>query len=326
MVGDIYTTDDDNLVLAPTAEEEMTRLVSEIVFSHKQLPVKLYQIGPKFRRESRPRGGLLRLREFLMKDLYTFDKDLESALATYQSIIDSYENIFKTLELPAFQCKASSGTMGGIQSTEFHLVTDVGEDRVLHCSVCNQTKNAEITEDCCNSPKMTEYKGLELGHAFLLGDRYSRALNGYFTDQVMSKKPFQMGCFGIGVSRLLAAIVEAKHDHEGIVWPESVAPFKASIIFESPNCESEIPNFMSLFQGNPDILVDDRVGMSIGKKLKDQLLIGIPRIIVLGQKWKSEGLIEYHHRKSQKCEFLRLDELGVRLVSCEPSILNIKMS
>lgn len=324
MVDDIYTTE-DNLILSPTAEEEVTKLVADTVFSHKQLPLKLYQIGPKFRKEARPRGGLLRLREFLMKDLYTFDKSVEEAHKTYASVIATYNQIFNRLELPSVQCEASTGVMGGIKSTEFHLLTEVGEDSILHCSACNKFKNSEVEQACCETPNSSQHKGLELGHAFLLGEKYSQSMRGFFTDADSTKKAFQMGCYGIGVSRLLSAIVEAKHDHEGIIWPDQVAPFQASIIFDDSQQESEIPNFMSLFQNNDDVLVDDRPGMSIGKKLKDHLLVGIPKVIVLGQKWRTEGLVEYHKRRLQKCEFLSLKDLGFRLAACDPPIVTIKL-
>lgn len=322
--NDIYKTDDD-LILAPTAEEEITRLVSDTVFSHKQLPLKLYQIGPKFRKEARPKGGLLRLKEFIMKDLYTFDRNIDEAKQTFELVKSAYNSIFDRLELPVVQCEASTGAMGGIESTEFHLLSQVGEDSVLHCESCNTFRNSEITNSCCDTPSTSVHKGLELGHAFLLGDKYSKAMKGIFFDTDAIRKPFQMGCYGIGVSRLMSAMVEAKHDHEGMIWPDIVSPFQTSIIIDDPSVESELPNLLALFKHNDDVLIDDRVGMSIGKKLKDHLLVGIPNVIILGQKWRSDRLVEYHKRRLQKCEFLSLQDLGAQLTACTPSIVKINV-
>ena len=301
--GDIFTTD-TGMVLSPTAEEEITSLVKRTVFSHKHLPQRLYQIGPKFRNEARPRNGLFRMKEFLMKDLYTFDKDLSSAKESYELLAKCYDSIFKKLEIPTVRTKADSGAMGGSSSEEFHFLNEQGEDFVLTCSSCGKSRNKEVIEPCCDSPSLSEHKGLELAHAFILGDRYSKAFEATFTDANQEQHITQMGCFGIGVSRLMAAVAEHHSDDQGICWPDIMAPYKTAIVLKAP---LTVPiNFPF------DTLIDDRDSITISRKIKDMYLIGIPNIYVFGKHWIESARIEYHERKSKTISLLTLDDFDGR--------------
>lgn len=291
----------DGMILAPTHEEEITTLVSSLTNSYRQLPLRLYQIGEKFRNEARPRGGLLRCREFVMKDLYTFDRSIEEARETYEEVCRVYRDTFRGLGLTVYQAQASSGAIGGSHSHEFHLECENGQDTILTCEFCNFIGNLEVFEaphSCpkCSSSKLTTKTGLEIGHTFLLGSKYSSLLNAKFKDPHGKETVMEMGCYGIGVSRLLAAIVEASHDDMGIIWPENISPFSSYVIPIDESLKS-IPEKFNNYNSAP-LLLDDRPGLSFSHKFKDALLTGFPNILVLGGK-KSSFIrgIEWYKRK-----------------------------
>lgn len=282
------------MVLAPTHEEEITSLVASLANSYRNLPLRLYQIGEKFRNEARPRGGLLRCREFVMKDLYTFDKTLEEAQATYDDVCRAYRSIFSGLGLKYYQAQASSGAIGGSCSHEFHLECESGQDTIFECESCHFIGNQEVQlhpDQCpkCHSTDLTHKKALEIGHTFLLGTKYSSTLDAKFKDRTGKEHCMEMGCYGIGVSRLLAAIVEASHDEKGIIWPELIAPFHSYIIPLDPNNTVNIPQLDTL----KPALLDDRPGLSYSHKFKDALLTGITNILVLGGKKSINGIESY---------------------------------
>ena len=290
----------NEMILAPTHEEEITTLAASLVHSYRQLPLRLYQIGEKFRNEARPRGGLLRCREFVMKDLYTFDRSIEEARATYNEVCQVYRDTFMGLGLTVYQAQASSGAIGGSHSHEFHLECEDGQDTILTCSDCSFVGNIEVISSphtCpnCSSKHLTPKKGLEVGHTFLLGSKYSALLDAKFKDPHGKEIVMEMGCYGIGVSRLLAAIVEASHDENGIIWPPSISPFASYII---PLDSSK--NIPELFSKQP-ALIDDRPNLSFSHKFKDALLTGFPNILVLGGKKSSSSSvfpgIEWYKRR-----------------------------
>lgn len=296
---------DDGLLLAPTHEEEVTRLVAQHVTTAGRLPLLLHQIGPKFRKEQRPRGGLLRLREFVMKDMYSFDTDLSAAQLTYSSVSAAYTAVFRRLELPVVRAKASSGDMGGSVSHEYHLLAEAGEDAVFVCGDCGHGFNQEVLgrgECCeCGSRSMAKHKGIELGHTFLLGTRYAAALGARFKDHVGQMTPMQMGCYGIGVSRLVAAIAEATGDALGLRWPRSVAPYQVILTGGQSHCTLEELGCVQerLSARHPElrgrIAIDDRADLSLSWRLKDAALVGVPMAIVLGRQY-AEGLVEVYTR------------------------------
>lgn len=289
------------MVLAPTHEEEITALVASLTNSYRNLPLRLYQIGEKFRNEARPRGGLLRCREFVMKDLYTFDKSLKEAQGTYDEVCLAYRSIFIGLGLNFYQAQASSGAIGGSCSHEFHLECESGQDTLILCKSCSFIGNQEVqskADQCpqCQSTDISFKKGLEIGHTFLLGIKYSNILDAKYKDQSGKDHFMEMGCYGIGVSRLLAAIVEASHDENGIIWPELIAPFNYYIIPLSSDTTSN-PTNISQIDTSKSVLFDDRPNLSYSHKFKDALLSGIPNIVIVGGKKSSKGLEIYKRIK-----------------------------
>lgn len=296
-------------MLAPTHEEEMTRIVAQHVTSASKLPLRLYQIGPKFRREQRPKGGLLRLREFIMKDMYSFDADIDQARHTYNQVRDAYARIFKRMGIPVSAATASCGDMGGSMSHEYHLLAEAGEDTVYSCDSCGIAFNQEVMQSgpCPQCSKsLTKSNGIELGHTFLLGTRYTKALGAMYKSPSGELIPMEMGCYGIGVSRLVAAIAESCNDEKGLVWPSSVAPYRVIITGgQSMDTESaatlealrsQLINAFPSLAGK--VAIDDRSDLSLSWRLRDAQVIGVPTTLVLGRDYASKGLIEVHQRST----------------------------
>ncbi|PKK74428.1 class II aaRS and biotin synthetase [Rhizophagus irregularis] len=307
--------------LAPTHEEEITQLVGHEIASYRQLPLRLYQIGKKYRDEMRPRYGLLRGREFIMKDLYTFDTSEEAALRTYEEVLIAYKNIFNKIGVPFVIADADSGNIGGTKSHEFHFLSQVGEDMILTCSNCGYSANEERAYgDGCpicsmssvshNNP-LIGHNAIEVGHTFLLGTKYSEPLKATFapeTPQNMGElRPIQMGCYGIGISRMLAAIIESSYDEHGIIWPSSVAPYRVCIIPNSdePLIQQATRNLFDLLTSishelNGEVLIDDRTNLSLGYRIKDSELVGYPWMMILGKRFLESGRVEIHERRTRK--------------------------
>ncbi|KAF7723352.1 hypothetical protein EC973_002100 [Apophysomyces ossiformis] len=452
---------DSEMLLAPTHEEEITNLVASELRSSKQLPIRLYQIGRKYRDELRPRAGLLRGREFVMKDLYTFDASVEDAFTTYNDVSNAYSKIFLRIGVPFVVAEADSGNIGGSRSHEYHLLSNVGEDTLLTCSGCGYTANEELAvghvpqlpsadispkqalttvadNTCdtlglsrnhrsavqftffdylgtnkegnahirgiaaavtpkgrttnvlkvqaelrkhlmkkqsmtdsdtldmkvCNKPveelpnhvfvdnavaplcetlspnerfwlhepnhfriaeagdlcascsghHLTSVKAIEVGHTFYLGTKYSSALQCDFkpSNPKADKVPAEMGCYGIGITRLLAAVAEASFDDRGIVWPRSIAPYRVCIVTtddKNPELQQLADTIYDKLENLSDtrrrglsrtpfydnVVIDDRRS-GFGSKMKDAELIGYPLIVVLGPKALSRGVIELHER------------------------------
>lgn len=220
--------------LGSTHEEVITDLVRRRVKSYQDLPLALYQIQNKFRNEMRATGGLLRVREFMMKDLYSFHQTEKEAMDFYQQAQKAYFRIFERCGLKAVMVEASSGTIGGSLSHEFMILAETGEDKILLCSKCGYGVNIEKAGRVKNCPqcqgKLEKKSAIEVGHAFYLADKYSRTMSAFFAAQDGRKKPIMMGCYGIGLGRLMATIVEAHHDDKGIIWPKSAAPFDVHLL------------------------------------------------------------------------------------------------
>ena len=280
-------------------------LASGAPISYRQLPLRLYQVGPKFRDELKARFGLIRAKEFYMKDMYTFDMNVEKATQTYEQLNEAYNKLFEQLQVPFvrgkhgrllhillqlkifsyFLVKASTGLMGGKLSHEFHYISPSGEDRIMQCNSCNYTANAELTEQLSNCPNckasrsFNEVKGIEVGHAFLLGEKYSAPFGATFLNEKGKPQNLIMGCYGIGVSRLLAASLEVLSTENELRWPTLLAPYDVCIIGpkqgskEQENgdvIEEDLCNSLRQFydQGN-DVLHDDRKYLTIGKRLME---------------------------------------------------------
>ena len=293
------------MCLGPTHEEVITELVKSFTQSYRQLPVVLYQIQTKFRDETRPRFGLVRGCEFIMKDAYSFDRDKKGLDKNYQLMYDAYLRIFKRCGLNALVVEADSGAMGGDLSHEFMVPAPIGEDAVLVCPSCHHAASAAGKENdpCpkCKKGKMEKKVAMEIGHIFQLGTKYSQAQSAKFLDEHGKEQIIIMGCYGIGVSRLLAAIIEVHNDKAGIMWPQEVAPFDAEILPLQTNDPAvmELANTYEkeLTEAGLEVLLDDR-NESAGIKFNDADLIGIPFQVVLGKRALANNQVEIKNRRT----------------------------
>lgn len=371
--------------LAPTHEEQVTKLVAAEINGYRQLPVRLYQISKKFRDEMRPRGGMLRGKEFVMKDLYTFDDGRERAYETYAQVRLAYDAFFKTLQVPFLVAEADSGNIGGDLSHEYHLPSPVGEDTLMTCDACSYVANQELakttalraappedssttqllrfTHDVyrdsrffdinvpldrslnqikllraaqkldpsttklipiqagthtstttdttrheiqaidviqviegdacpsCSHGTLHPVQAIEIGHTFYLGTKYSAALDFKYTDAKNTPLNPEMGCHGIGVTRLLAALAELGHDSTGLTWPPGLEPFH-TVLVTDPDLHHHIPTTIArqlklrIHQlAQCGIAIDDRKGKSLGYKVAEMHQLGAPNVLVLGSKF-----------------------------------------
>ena len=297
--------------LGPTHEEVITDVVKNQVRSYKQLPVILYQIQAKYRDELRPRFGVMRACEFIMKDAYSFDVDDKGLDKNYQSMLKAYKKIFLRCGLSFLTTEADCGVMGGSESCEFMVPAQSGEDTVLHCPECNLTKIKEENLEKCPQCKknLEEQTVIEVGHVFKLGTKYSKVLNAVFTTADGKIKPIIMGCYGIGVSRLIAAIIEQNNDNDGIIWPKEISPYDLLVvplnITDSKTKEIAEKIYKDL-SGEFNVLLDDRDERP-GMKFKDADLIGIPLRVIIGEKNLKAGKVELVKRKNKDTSFVEYD-------------------
>ncbi len=293
------------LCLGPTHEEVITQIVKEYTQSYRQLPVVLYQIQTKFRDEARPRFGIVRACEFIMKDAYSFDRDREGLQNNYRKMFEAYNRIFKRCGLKPAVIEADSGAMGGDVSHEYLVPAAIGEDEIMLCgdcgsasAVCEEQAKPEACPQCQGSSLLKQV-AIEIGHIFQLGTKYSAAQGAMFLDEDGRRKPIIMGCYGIGVSRLIAAIIETNHDENGIIWPDEVAPFDIALIpLQTQEEDIRIlaeTYYDELKKEGYKVLLDDRAE-SAGVKLNDADLIGLPRRIVIGRKKLKEDKVEIKDR------------------------------
>ena len=297
--------------LAPTGEEAMLEFAREKLKSYKNLPVTYYQIGEKYRNEIRTRGYLLRGKSFPMLDAYSFDIDEENMAKSYQNVRTAFLEIFEKIGLKVIPIVADNGAMGGKKSEEFMLISNQGEDKILYNEETKIGLNTEILEredyktylkeeygieDISN---FKEIRTMELGHIFQLGTRYSEMMNGKYINQEGKESLYYMGCYGIGVSRTLAALYEEclindeKWGPCGFILPESVAPFKVQIVAKMENEEkAKLANdiYEKLQKEGIEAILDDRENITIGAKIKDCKILGTPYMIVIGDKQEGEML------------------------------------
>ena len=303
-----------NIALGPTHEEIITDLIKNNLSSYKQLPLVLYQIQTKFRDEMRPRFGLIRCCEFIMKDAYSFDQDESGLDKNYQLMYEAYKRIFTRCGLRILITEADSGVMGGKVSHEFMVEAPLGEDVVCLCPECKSAKAFKGGSSLCFTCNinMNQVNTIEVGHIFKLGTKYSQALGANFPDKTGQLKPVIMGCYGIGVSRLISAIIEQNNDVDGIVWPKEVAPFQIIIlpldVTNQQVMQAAEGFYQELKAGGLDVLFDDRDERA-GVKFKDADLIGIPLSIVIGKKGIEENKIELRLRKGKSTQFVPKDDL-----------------
>jgi prolyl-tRNA synthetase len=290
----------------PTHEEVITAIVRDEIKSYKQLPLNLYQIQTKFRDEIRPRFGVMRSREFIMKDLYSFHTSQEDLDAYYERAIEAYKKIFARCGLgeKTYLTFASGGTFSKY-SHEFQTLTDAGEDIIHTCEACAVAVNEEILADQPTCPTckgaLVPQKAVETGNIFKLGTKYSSAFNLTFKDAQGVAQPVIMGCYGIGLGRVMGTVVEVLSDEKGIVWPRTIAPFHIHLISiegKSPETAKEAERlYKELSERGIEVLWDDR-DVRAGEKFADADLIGIPHRLVVSDRSLAEGGFELTDRAS----------------------------
>lgn len=318
---------ENKFCLGPTHEEIITDLCKNLLTSYKQLPVTLYQIQTKFRDEIRPRFGVMRSREFIMKDAYSFDLNKTGLDESYSLMREAYIKIFKDLGLDYRIVKADSGAIGGSDSEEFHILADSGEDLLAFSDKSDYAINAELLTELQEGqdPLSLEgkpspdgkgvlklKKGIEVGHIFKLGTKYSEVLNLRIQGEDQDIYP-EMGCYGIGASRIVAAAIEQNHDEKGIVWPESLAPFKVALVEVNSKNNQKVKEkceeiYALLRENNVDTLWDDR-DKRPGVKFADMEVIGIPLTIIIGERTIESGHIEIKKRQDEKPELVSHQDL-----------------
>ena len=319
---------DRDLALAPTHEEVIVPLAQKNILSYKDLPFGLFQFQTKFRNELRAKSGLLRTREFLMKDLYSFHTSQEDQDKYYDKMIKAYFNIFKELGIKnkTYLTLASGGTFSKL-SHEFQMVTEAGEDSIYICSKCKLAINKEVwgeTKECPNCKNSfsaqggpasgwEEKKAVEVGNIFHLGTKFSLPFDLKFKDKDGVEKPVIMGCYGLGLSRAMGAVVEANHDERGIIWPLEIAPFTAHLIelrSDKKTVKATAKKiYQDLIKNGVQVLYDDREDKSAGEKFADSDLIGIPYRIVVSEKTVAKNSVELKERSKSAVKLVKIKQL-----------------
>jgi len=308
---------DKEMVLGPTHEEVITEVARAYFQSYRQLPQILYQIQTKFRDEPRPRFGVLRSCEFIMKDAYSFDRDKEGLDKNYKNMHDAYHRILTRCGLDFLSVEADSGIMGGDVSHEFMVPAPGGEDTVAKCLQCswatsNVTEKLRKTKNCPKCDEKIEFKtAIEIGHIFKLGTKYSQAQGAKFLDEDGKEKPLIMGCYGIGVNRIVASAIEQSYDKDGIIWPVNIAPYQVLIsplnVQNQASGDAAFKIYHELKKHHIDVLLDERDERA-GSKLKDADLIGVPIQVVIGEKNIQSGKLEIKVRKTSEVSVIKKED------------------
>ncbi len=312
---------DRPMLLGPTHEEVVTDLFRRCIRSYRDLPQNLYQIQWKFRDEIRPRFGVMRGREFLMKDNYSFDLDFEGAKRSYDNMFRAYLKTFKRMGLTAIPMRAESGAIGGNMSHEFQILAATGESEVFYDAAFEEldffaddldvemlknlyaaTDEEHDAERCpVAADRLRHGRGIEVGHIFYFGTKYAKALGATVTGPEGDDVQVEMGSYGIGVSRLVGALIEANHDDKGIIWPESVAPFALGLVnlrASDDGCTHVTGElYAKLTQAGVGVLYDDR-DESPGVKFATMELIGVPYQVIVGPRGLKSGVVEVKNRRS----------------------------
>ena len=308
-------------VLSFTHEEIVMDLLRKNIKSYQDLPVSVYHFSTKFRNEPRARSGILRGREFMMKDLYSAHVDEKDMMDYYEKVKGAYINIFKRLGFDFRVVEASGGVFTEKHTHEFQVLNANGEDTIYACDKCDYAVNKEIFDEkehkicpMCKVGKMMKMdQTVEVGNIFPLGTWYSERMKVYYTDEKGLKKPVWFASYGIGPTRVMGTLVEVNHDDKGIIWPKNVAPFDFHLIdlkTQNSNLETE-EIYNKLKDQGIDILWDDR-SVSAGEKFSDADLIGIPVRLVVSE--RNGEKIEWKERSSDKSELLDFDEVIKRLI------------
>ena len=303
-------------VLGPTHEEVVSDIFRSYPISYKNLPINFYQIQTKFRDEIRPRFGVMRAREFIMKDAYSFDINKKGLRESYKEMKDAYIKIFNEIGLEYRVVNADSGNIGGDKSEEFHVLAESGEDLLAISDESSFAANVE-TFDQKEDPsgligrpspdgkgKLIIKRGIEVGHIFQLGQKYSNKMKVLVKDENATEIPIFMGCYGIGITRILGACIEQNNDKNGIIWPKSIAPFDVNIICLDPGKKDVFNTSLNIYklfkEFKFDVLLDDR-DMRPGNKFADHDLIGIPfSVVISGSNYDKNKLEVGIRGKSEK--------------------------
>ena len=334
------------MLYGPTNEEQVTVIVRDAIRSYRDLPKNLYHIQWKFRDEVRPRFGVMRGREFLMKDNYSFDLDRAGAKRSYNKMFVAYLRTFARMGLKAIPMRADTGPIGGDLSHEFQILADTGESEVFcdkrwleadvlaehldydgdlepffqqWTSLYAATDEMHKPEGCpISEEQLVTARGIEVGHIFYFGNKYSKPMGAVVTGPNGEEVALEMGSYGIGVSRLVGALIEANHDDAGIIWPESVAPFRIGLINlrnADEKCRATCEDLYGKFRtAGIDVLYDDR-DESAGAKFAAMDLIGIPDQLIVGPRGLAAGNIEHKHRRTGQRTDLPLDSAIARFAA-----------
>ena len=304
--------DGKDYVLGATHEEIVTPLVQRFASSYKDLPTSVFQLQVKFRNEKRAKGGLLRGREFTMKDMYSFHTNKDDLDNYYDKATEAYKNIYNRVGLGdiTYLTYASGGSFSKY-SHEFQTLAEAGEDEIYICSKCHVAINKEIIAEqnscpMCSNTELEKKNAIEVGNIFKLGNKFTKAFSYNFRDSEDQSQEVLMGCYGIGLSRLVGSIAEVTSDDKGLAWPESVAPFKVHLISLNSNDEA-LKLYEKLLANNVEVLIDDR-DLGAGEKFSDADLIGCPLRAVLSVKSLAAGGVEIKYRVDSESKILSIDD------------------
>jgi prolyl-tRNA synthetase len=303
-----------NFILGWSHEDILTAIVARYVSSYKDLPFSAYQIQTKFRNEPRAKSGLLRGREFMMKDMYSFHTSEEDLMEYYEKAKTAYHQIFHRCGLNAIYTLAAGGVFTANFTNEFQVVSDIGEDTIFVCTKCTYAENKEISkmQDGGECPKcggsVKEEKSIEVGNIFPYGEKYSKAVDLKYVDENGGNKYVVTGAYGIGLGRLMGAAVEVYHDVNGIIWPEGIAPFKVHLVaLDGAQKEAEEVYEKLVHKNGVEVLFDDREGKTAGEKFADADLIGCPIRLVVSPKTLQKNSIEVKRRNEKEAKLVGLD-------------------
>ena len=320
VVFKILSRTEKEYTVGQSEEEIVTPIASEYIESYKDLPVAIYQIGQKYRDELRAKSGIMRGREFTMKDMYSFHETQEDFDRFYQAAKDAYLRVYERVGLVAKATEASGGAFTTKLSYEFMVLTDAGEDDILYCDKCSYCANVEITKEkegdactrCGGAGVLARATASEVGNIFDLGTKYCKDFNFTYKNREGKEEYPIMGCFGIGITRLMGVLVEALSDEKGIVWPEAVAPFRVHLV-ELSNGNEDVKKeaaevYRELSEAGVDVLWDDRDARA-GEKFADSDLLGLPLRVVVSEKTLAAGKFECVERASGHTSHKSMSEL-----------------
>lgn len=324
LTGDMYQFKDPSereIGLAMTHEEVIVDLLGRQSLSYQDLPVALYQFQTKFRYEPRAKSGVLRAREFIMKDLYSVHLDETDCDAYYEQVKQAYLKIFAALDIPVVIALASGGVFSSDFSHEFQSICDIGEDTIYVCPKGDYAVNKEVidrTGERCPNHKiaLVTQTAVEVGNTFKLGTKFSQDMKVFYTAEDGGEVPFHLASYGIGLGRLMGVIVETHHDTAGIIWPKSVAPFAIHLIDLTKTSEERAKAqavYQRLTKAKVEVLFDDRA-VSPGVKFADADLLGLPTRLIVSSKTLEQESVEIKKRSSKAVALVKLDQLTSKAI------------